>query len=196
MIILGLTGSVGMGKSTASDFFSDAGIPVYSADNAVHEIYCRRPVITEIETAFPGITENGIINRRRLADIVFHDRKELDRLEAIVHPYVYKMKSAFLQQGYQLGHHIVVVDIPLLYETNVAWLQVDYVAVVSVPYEIQRERVLRRDGMTDEIFSAILSRQMSDEEKRRRADFIIDADKDFKALNVAVHSVIEELLAA
>ncbi|RCL01611.1 MAG: dephospho-CoA kinase [Candidatus Tokpelaia sp. JSC085] len=193
MIIIGLTGSIGMGKSTATGFFSEEGIPVHSADDAVHAIYTQVPVIKKIHTSFPGIVEDGTINCRKLAEIVFHIPEALEKLEAIIHPYVREAESFFLQKACQQEHRIVLFDIPLLYETG-AHSRVDYVVTVSVPYNIQRERVLSRAGMTEEMFSAILSRQMRDEEKRKRADFVIDADKDLSTLHKDVRSVIAKLL--
>jgi dephospho-CoA kinase len=195
MIVLGLTGSVGMGKSTTARFFAEEGIPVYSADAVVHTLYHQKPVVSEIEAVFPEVVENAAINHEKLAAMVFGRPEALRRLEAIVHPHVRKAETEFLHRACKQGHRIAVLDIPLLYETG-GQARVDRVVVVSAPSAIQRKRVLSRSGMTEKKFAAILARQMPDEEKRRHADFIIDTGKDLDALHEDVRSVIRRLLAA
>lgn len=194
MIILGLTGSIGMGKSTVARLFAEAGIPVYSADDAVHMLYRQKPVIREIAAVFPAVIENGVINHKKLAATVFAKPEFLHKLEAIIHPRVRKLEAEFLQQVQQNGHKVAVLDIPLLYETN-SHARVDRVVVVSAPFEIQRERVLKRPDMTEEKFAAILARQMPDKEKRKRADFIIDTTKNLNTVCENVNTIIKALLA-
>jgi len=195
MIVLGLTGSVGMGKSTTARFFAEEGMPVYSADAVVHALYHQKPVVSEIEAVFPEVVENAAVNHEKLAAVVFGRPEALRRLETIVHPHVRKAETEFLHQACKQGYRIAILDTPLLYEAG-GQARVDRVVVVSAPSAIQRERVLSRSGMTEKKFAAILARQMPDEEKRRHADFIIDTGKSLDAVHEDVRSVIRTLLAA
>lgn len=191
MIVLGLTGSIGMGKSTTAAMFRDAGIPVHDSDEAVHRLYAgvAAPLV---EAVFPGTVVNGVVDRNRLAARVLGDREAIRRLEAIVHPLVRADADAFLQRCRETGVPIAVLDIPLLFETN-GRARVDKVVVVSAPAEIQRERVLSRPGMTPEKFEAILSKQVPDAEKRIRADFVVDTGRGLDHAREAVAAIIASL---
>lgn len=193
MIILGLTGSIGMGKSTTAGFFADAGIPVYSADDVVRGLYRQTDVIKEIARVFPGVVDHASVDHEKLAKAVFGNPAALHKLEAIVHPRVHEAEAQFLHKARQQGHKLAVLDIPLLYETG-GQSRVDYVAVVSAPPSVQRSRVLGRPGMTEERLCAILARQMTDEEKRQRADFIIDTHKSLDLVREDVHTLIQKLM--
>lgn len=171
MIVLGLTGSIGMGKSTVAKMFADEGVPVFDADAAVHLLQGPEgALVDEIEAHFPGTTGPDGVNRGALAERVLGEPEELRRLEALVHPAVARERAAFLAAN--AAAPLVVLDIPLLFEAGGS-AQVDKIAVVSAPAEVQRERVLARPGMTAEKFELILARQLPDEEKRARADFVI-----------------------
>jgi len=193
MIVLGLTGSIGMGKSTAAKMFADAGIPVHSADEAVHRLYAGAAAPL-IEAEFPGTTENGTVDRTRLSAAVVGKPGALKRLEAIIHPLVRAEESTFREKAQENGERLIVLDIPLLFETG-GDARVDKVLVVTAPPEVQRQRVLERPGMTPAKLDAILARQTPDAEKRRRADFVIDTRHDFSVTRAAVNKVIETLLA-
>lgn len=188
MIVLGLTGSIGMGKSTTAAMFRDAGIPVHDSDEAVHRLYAgvAAPLV---EAAFPGTVIDGVVDRNRLAAQVLGDREAIRRLEAIVHPLVRADAEAFLDRHRKAGARLVVLDIPLLFETNGRG-RVDKVVVVSAPAETQRERVLARPGMTPEKFDAILSKQVPDAEKRDRADFVIDTGQGLDHARAAVAAIV------
>jgi dephospho-CoA kinase len=189
--LLGLTGSIGMGKSTTAQMFRDEGIPVWDADAAVHRLYERGgAAVAPVGAAFPEVVLDGAISREVLKKIIGADPAALGRLEKIVHPLVAQDRTAFIAAN---PAPIVVVDIPLLYETGAdAWL--DSVLVVSVSPETQRARVLARPGMTEAQFQAILSRQMPDEEKRRRADHLIETTTMDEA-RAKVRALIDELKA-
>ena len=189
--LLGLTGSIGMGKSTTAKMFRDEGIPVWDADAAVHRLYERGgAAVAQVGAAFPEAVLDGAISREALKKIIAADPSALGRLEKIVHPLVAQDRTAFIAAN---PAPIVVVDIPLLYETGAeAWL--DSVIVVSVSPEAQRARVLARTGMTEAQFQAILSRQMPDEEKRRRADHLIETTTMDEA-RAKVRALIDELKA-
>ena len=191
MIVLGLTGSIGMGKSTTAKMFSDFGVPVHDSDEAVHRLY-RGKAVPLVEAAFPGTTANGVVDRAKLAEWVLEDRAALKRLEAMVHPLVRADATAFLRRHHTAGAKLAVVDIPLLFETN-GQERVDQVVVVTAPPEVQRERVLSRPGMTEEKFDAILAKQVPDEEKRRLADYIVDTGQGMDAARRAVADIIEKL---
>ena len=191
MIILGLTGSIGMGKTTAANMFADVGVPVYSADDAVHQLYSGRAAPL-IEAAFPGTVVDGTVDRTKLSAAVLGKPDALKKLESIIHPLVHEEEKAFLAHARANGAEIVLIDIPLLFETG-GESRVDKVAVVSAPAEIQRERVLSRPGMTAEKFEAILARQMKDAEKRKRADFIIDSSGSFEETREQIEAIIAEL---
>lgn len=191
MIILGLTGSIGMGKSTTAQMFADAGIPVYSADAAVHRLYSGRATPL-IEAAFPGTTNENGVDREKLSAAVLGKPEAIRKLEAIVHPLVREEEQAFLEKARQAGADIALLDIPLLFETG-GENRVDRVVVVSAPAEVQRQRVLARPGMTEEKLDAILARQMPDAEKRARADFVVDTGKGMDAAREEVAEIIRRL---
>jgi len=191
MIILGLTGSIGMGKTTAANMFADNGVPVYSADDAVHQLYSGRAAPL-IEAAFPGTVVDGTVDRTKLSSAVLGKPEALKKLESIIHPLVHEEEAAFLARARADGADIALIDIPLLFETG-GQSRVDKVAVVSAPADIQRERVLSRAGMTEAKFEAILARQMPDAEKRARADFVIDSSGDFEETRAQIKAIIAEL---
>jgi dephospho-CoA kinase len=191
MLVIGLTGSIGMGKSTTLAMFKDEGIPVHSADESVHRLYSGNAAQL-IENAFPGTVDHGTVNRERLAKLVLNQPEALKRLESIVHPLVRKEEEAFLENARKSGTPFAVVDIPLLYETG-GESRVDKVIVVTAPAQIQRERVLDRPGMTDEKFKAIVERQLPDAQKRKRADFVIDTGQGLGPARQAVHEIIRTL---
>ena len=174
MIVLGLTGSIGMGKSTTAAMFEAEGVPVYDSDAAVHALYAAGgAAVAPDETAFPGVVTDGAIDRAKLSARVVGDPEALAKLEAIVHPLVGAHRIGFFDKARAEGHEIVVLDVPLLFETG-GQKSVDKVVVVSAPPEVQRARVLARPEMTPEKLEAILARQLPDAEKRARADFVID----------------------
>lgn len=191
MIKLGLTGSIGMGKSTTAQFFREAGIPVNDADQVVHELY-RGKAVAPIEIAFPGVASNGVVDRQKLADYLSRNPAKFAELEAIVHPLVRAEEQAFLVRQKEAGADLVVLDIPLLFETG-GQDRVDSIVVVTCDPDIQEKRVLARPGMTREKFDMILSRQMSDSEKRKRADFIVDTGLGFEPARQAVDNIIRQL---
>jgi dephospho-CoA kinase len=189
MFILGLTGSVGMGKSTTAGFFAEAGVPVHDADAAVHRAY-EGPAVAAIEAAFPGATADGKVDRAKLAARVLGDATALKRLEAIVHPLVWESERRLVAEAEAQGAKVVVLDIPLLFETE-GDKRVDAVVVASAPVEVQRARVLARPGMTEEKLAAILAKQMPDAEKRRRADFVVDTSRGLEAARAQVHAILD-----
>lgn len=191
MIVLGLTGSIGMGKSTAGKMFREAGVPVHDSDEAVHRLYAGAAAPL-VEAAFPGSTVDGVVDRVALGRLVFGNPAALKKLEAIVHPLVRADADAFLDRHRAAGTKLAVLDIPLLFETG-GRDRVDRIAVVSAPAELQRERVLARPGMTAERFEAILAKQTPDAEKRRLADYVIDTSKDFDATRARIHEIVAEL---
>lgn len=172
MYLLGLTGSIGMGKSTAAARFRHNDVPVFDADLAVHDLYAGTAV-PHIERAFPGTTAAGRVDREKLSALLIAAPERFAELETIVHPLVRGLEAEFLHRHAQMGASLVVLEVPLLYETKFEAL-VDAVAVVSAPALLQAKRVLERPGMTAEKLDKLLSRQMPDAEKRRRADFIVD----------------------
>jgi dephospho-CoA kinase len=188
MFVLGLTGSVGMGKSTTAGFFVEAGVPVHDADAAVHRLYAGEAVPL-IEATFPGTTTDGAVDRSLLAKRVLGDAAALKQLEAIVHPLVQASERRFLAEAEARGAKVVVLDIPLLFETG-GDARVDAVVVVSAPADVQRTRVLERPGMTIEKLESILAQQMPDEEKRRRADFVINTGSDLSTTEAQVRDII------
>ena len=191
MIVLGLTGSIGMGKSTTAKMFAEAGVPVHDSDETVHRLYAGKAVPL-VEAAFPGVTRSGAIDRVALAGRVLGDAAALKKLEAIVHPLVRAEADAFLAKNRAAAAPLVVLDIPLLFETG-GRDRVDKVVVVTAPPEIQRARVLARPGMSEAKFSAILTKQVPDAEKRKLADFVIDTGLGFEAAQAAVNAIIAEL---
>ncbi|GLQ82459.1 dephospho-CoA kinase [Mesorhizobium huakuii] len=191
MIVLGLTGSIGMGKSTTAKMFAEAGVPVHDSDETVHRLYAGKAAPL-VEAAFPGTTVDGVVDRIKLGAHVIGDAAALKRLEAIIHPLVRADADAFLVKHRNAGESIAVLDIPLLFETGGRG-RVDKVVVVTAPPEVQRQRVLARPGMTEEKLAAILAKQVPDEEKRRLADFVIDTGQGLDAARAAVAAIVAEL---
>jgi dephospho-CoA kinase len=191
VIVLGLTGSIAMGKTTTARLFEEAGVPVHDSDATVHSLYQGRAAPL-IEAAFPGTVTGGVVDRKALGARVLGDRDALARLEAIIHPLVRAEADAFLEKHRRAGTSLVVLDIPLLFETG-GEDRVDRVAVVSAPPDVQRARVLARPGMTVEAFENILKRQMPDAEKRARADYVIDTGHGVEAARAQVEAIVREL---
>ncbi|MCD7108165.1 dephospho-CoA kinase [Rhizobium sp. DKSPLA3] len=193
MIVLGLTGSIGMGKSTTAGMFTALGVPVNDADAVVHELY-RGEAVLPIEAAFPGSTTDGLVDRAALSAALAKHPEGFKTLEAIVHPLVREKERVFLDREREAGAPLVVLDIPLLYETG-GQGRVDAVAVVTCDAAIQRARVLARPGMTPEKFALILSRQMPDKEKRARANYVIDTGHGLDAARQRVEEIVGALTA-
>ena len=191
MIVLGLTGSIGMGKSTTARMFADAGVPVHDSDETVHRLYAGAAAPL-IEARFPGVVANGTVDRDKLSAAVLGNREALRDLEKIVHPLVRADADAFIALNREAGQKLVLLDIPLLFETGGEG-RVDRIVVVTAPAQVQRERVLARPGMTADKFEAILARQVPDAEKRARADFVIDTGPGIDAARAAVRAIVEEL---
>ena len=193
MKLLGLTGSIGMGKSTTASLFAAAGAPVYDADSAVHALYASGGgAAAVLEPVFPGVIRDGAVDREALAAQVSADPEALKRLEALVHPMLAEGRAKFIQRALRGGQDVVVLDVPLLFETGGDRFM-HAVAVVSAPQAVQRERVLARPGMTEAKLDAILTRQMPDEEKRARADFIIDTSHGLEAARRQVAEVLSTI---
>ena len=193
MIILGLTGSIGMGKSTVAQMFADRGVPVFDADAAVHKLQGKGGrLVTQIEAMFPGTTNSDGVDRKALGEQVLNDTPALRRLEALVHPAVGKERTEFLADNEAAP--LIVFDIPLLFETG-GESRVDKVVVVSAPADVQRARVLARPGMSEARFESILARQTPDAEKRARADFVIQTGGSLDETRGAVDAVIACLIA-
>jgi dephospho-CoA kinase len=190
MIILGLTGSIGMGKSTTAKLFAEAGVPVYDADATVHMLY-EGDAVPVIEAAFPGTTAEGKVDRARLSARVVHDPAAIKQLEQIVHPMLGASRQKFLQEAEQSSAPVAVVDVPLLFETG-GEKRVDAVVVVTTTPEIQRQRVLARDNMTGEMLDAILARQLPDAEKRKRADFVVDTSHGLDPVRARIRDILSE----
>lgn len=193
MIVIGLTGSIGMGKTTTAKLFAAEGIPVLDSDAVVHDLYAAEAV-PMIEAAFPGTTISGTVDRLELGNILRENPANFSKLEAIVHPLVRERQEAFLRKAREENQNFAVLDIPLLFETG-AETRVDKIVVVSCAPEIQRQRVLSRPGMTEEKLELILARQMPDAEKRRRADFIIDSGNGVEAARDQVREILQRLSA-
>ena len=191
MFILGLTGSVGMGKSVTAKFFAEEGVPVHDADAAVHRLY-EGEAVTLIEAAFPGTTLDGKVDRVKLGNHVLGDPAALLALERIVHPLVRREEERFLAEAEKAGASVAVLDIPLLFETG-AEKRCAAVVVVSAPAEVQRERVMARPGMTAEKFASILAKQMPDSEKRAKADFIVDSSRGLEAAQQQVRDILASI---
>jgi dephospho-CoA kinase len=187
--VLCLTGSLGMGKSTAARFFAEAGVPVHDSDAVVHALY-EGEAVAAIEAAFPGTTSGGKIDRNKLAAKVIDDKAALTRLEAIVHPLVATAREKFLADAQARGAPVVVLDIPLLFEIGGS-SSCDAVVVVSAPAEIQRARAFARPGMTEDKFAALLAKQVPDAEKRARADFIVDSSQGLDHARAQVHDILK-----
>jgi dephospho-CoA kinase len=192
MRILGLTGSIGMGKSTTAKLFTEAGVPVYDADAAVHKIY-EGEAAPAIEAAFPGTTVDGRVDRAKLSAKVVHDQAAIKQLEQIVHPMLGASRKKFLEEAEASGAPVVVMDIPLLYETG-GEKRVDAVVVVSTDAATQRERILARGTMTSEALDGILARQLPDAEKRKRADFVVDTSHGLDPVRTAIRDILAEVV--
>jgi dephospho-CoA kinase len=192
MRILGLTGSIGMGKSTTAKLFAEAGVPVYDADATVHKVY-EGEAVPVIEAAFPGTTVDGKVDRARLSAKVVHDPAAMKRLEEIVHPMLRAHHQQFLDDAEASGAPVAVVDVPLLFETG-GEKRVDAVVVVTTSPEIQRERILARDNMTAEKLEAILERQLPDAEKRKRADFIVDTSHGLDPVRARIRDILDQVV--
>ena len=194
MFVLGLTGSIGMGKSTTAAMFRDEGIEVHDADAVVHALY-RGAAAPKIEAAFPGTTCDGVVNRGLLGARVLGDPAALARLEAITHPLVAASRDAFLSEARKNGAPLVVLEVPLLFETG-GDRKVDAVVLVTAPEAVQKERVSRRAGMTPERLGVILARQMPDAEKRARAHFIVETGGEVAATRRQVRGILRALAGA
>jgi dephospho-CoA kinase len=192
MRILGLTGSIGMGKSTTAKLFMEAGVPVYDADAAVHKIY-EGEAAPAVEAAFPGTTVGGKVDRTKLSARVVQDQAAIKQLEQIVHPMLGASRQKFLAEAEQSGAPVVVMDIPLLFETG-GEKRVDAVVVVTTTPENQRERILARGTMTHEALDAILARQLPDAEKRKRADFVVDTSHGLDPVRAAIRDILAEVV--
>ena len=191
MRILGLTGSIGMGKTTTAAMFRTRGVPVHDADATVHRLYAG-DAVPLIEAAFPGATQGGVVDRARLAAAIVAEAGALERLEAIVHPLVRREEDRFLTRARAEGRTLAVLDIPLLFETG-ARGRVDAVLVVTASPDVQRRRVLARPGMTEEKLAALLARQMPDAEKRQRAHFLVDTGHGLEPARRQVEAVLRTL---
>ena len=191
MFILGLTGSLGMGKSTTAKFFTEEGVPVHDADAAVHRLYAGEAAPL-IEEAFPGTTAGGKVDREKLGKAVLGNAEAIKKLEHIVHPLVRADEQRFLRQAAEKGAKVVVLDIPLLYETG-GDERCDAVVVVSAPADVQRKRAFERPGMTEEKLQALSAKQMPDAEKRARADFVVDSGKGFDAARAQVREILRRI---
>ena len=191
MFVIGLTGSIGMGKSTTARFFAEAGVPVHDADAIVHRLY-EGEAAPAIEAAFPGTTAAGKVDRLKLAERVLGDKAALRQLESIVHPLVREAEARFLAEAERKGALVAVLDIPLLFETG-GQERVDAVVTVSAPAEVQRERLLQRPGMTEEKLEALIANQLADAEKRRQADFVVDSSQGFEVARAQVEEILRQV---
>jgi dephospho-CoA kinase len=192
MLVIGLTGGIGMGKSAAAEHFAGRGIDVFSADACVHRLY-EGEAVAAIEQAFPGVTREGRIDRKLLAAQVTGHPERLRKLESIVHPLVVKAEIDFLREQEKKGARMAVLEIPLLFETA-AEKRVDVTLVVSAPCKVQRERVLARPGMTVEKLEHLLARQLTDKERRGRADFVVDSGGGLSQMHRELDRLIDESL--
>jgi dephospho-CoA kinase len=189
--ILGLTGSIGMGKSATAKMFAEEGVPVHDADAVVHQLY-EGEATSLIEAAFPGTTSGGKVDRAKLGERVLGNAEAIKRLEQIVHPLVTQARERFLAEAERNGASVAVLDVPLLYETG-GDARCDAVVVVSAPAEMQRARAFERPGMTDAKLAAILAKQMPDAEKRARADFVVDTSQGFDRARAQVREILAKL---
>ncbi|OAF02338.1 dephospho-CoA kinase [Bradyrhizobium centrolobii] len=192
MRILGLTGSIGMGKSTTAKLFAEAGVPVYDADAAVHQLY-EGEAAPAIEAAFPGTTANGKVDRQKLSARVVHDPAAIKQLEQIVHPMLGASRRKFFADAEAANAPVVVLDIPLLFETG-GEKRVDAVVVVSTSPELQRERVLARGTMDEAKLDAIIAKQTPDAEKRKRADFVVDTSHGLEPVRAQIKDILAEVV--
>jgi dephospho-CoA kinase len=191
MIVLGLTGSIGMGKSTTAGFFAEAGVPVLDADAVIHRLY-EGEAVSLIEAAFPGTTVDGQVDRARLGAHVIGNAAEMKRLEALIHPLYRAAEEKFLTEAEKTGAKVAVLDVPLLLETGGAG-RVDAVVVASAPEQIQHARLMERAGMTREKLLALLAKQMPDAEKRTRADFIVDTSQGLDSARAQVRAILKKV---
>ncbi|HWB46209.1 MAG TPA: dephospho-CoA kinase [Hyphomicrobiaceae bacterium] len=191
MLVVGLTGSIGMGKSAIASRLRDLGVPVCDADAEVHKLY-EGAAVVPVEAAFPGTTAGGKVDRQKLAAALLANPDGFKRLETIVHPLVQAAEREFLHRAAAAGAEVAVLEIPLLFETG-GDKRVDLVIVASAPEDIQRQRVLERQNMTLEKLEQVLGRQLSDDEKRARADFVVDTGGTFEEMHAQVDRIIEEL---
>ena len=189
MFILGLTGSIGMGKTATAAMFADEGVPVHDADAVVHRLY-EGEATPLIEAAFPGTTSGGKVDRGKLGERVLGDKEAIARLEQIVHPLVTKARERFVADAERSGAKVAVLDVPLLFETG-GDKRCDAVVVVSAPADVQRPRSFERPGMSEDKLSAILAKQMPDAEKRSRADFVVDTSKGFDFARAQVREILK-----
>ncbi|MDI3562969.1 dephospho-CoA kinase [Bradyrhizobium sp. Arg816] len=192
MRILGLTGSIGMGKSTTAKLFAEAGVPVYDADAAVHQLY-EGEAAPAIEAAFPGTTANGKVDRPKLSARVVHDPAAIKQLEQIVHPMLGASRQKFFADAEAGKAPVVVLDIPLLFETG-GEKRVDAVVVVSTSPELQRKRVLERGTMDEAKLDAIIAKQTPDAEKRKRADFVVDTSHGLEPVRAQITHILAEVV--
>lgn len=193
MIVVGLTGSIGMGKSTTAKLFADEGIPVFDADAEAHILMAKNgAAVAPVEAAFPGVAEDGEINRLSLGQRVLGDKEALLKLEAILHPLIGEQRERFLVAGVAQNIPLVVLDIPLLFEKK-QHQKFDAIVVASADGDVQRQRVLARKGMTPDKLDAILSHQLPDAEKRARADYIVETDKGLDHARQQVRAIINDL---
>ena len=187
--VLCLTGSLGMGKSRTASFFAEAGVPVHDSDAVVHALY-EGEAVPLIERAFPGAAAAGKVDRAKLAAMVLGDAAAIAKLEAIVHPLVAEVRDRFLADAQARGAPVVLLDVPLLFETA-GERGCDAVVVVSAPAQLQRQRAFERPGMTEEKFAALVAKQMPDAEKRWRADFIVDSSQSFEHARAQVRDILQ-----
>jgi dephospho-CoA kinase len=192
MLLLGLTGSIGMGKSTTAKLFEEAGVPVYDADATVHKVY-EGEAVPAVEAAFPGSTANGKVDRQKLSAMVVNNTEAMKRLETIVHPMLRSHQQKFLSDAEKAGAPVAVLDVPLLFETG-GEKRVDAVVVVTTTPEIQRERILARDNMTPDKLDAILARQLPDAEKRKRADFVVDTSHGLDPVRLRIREILDQVV--
>ena len=191
MLVIGLTGSIGMGKSSVAARLRTLGIAVFDADAEVHRLYAG-PAVAAIEAAFPGTTDGGKVDRQKLSAVLLANPRDFARLEAIVHPLVFAAERAFLHAQAQRGARLAVLEVPLLLESGKP-PRVDVIIVTSTAADLQRERVLRRPGMTLEKLEQVLGRQMPDAEKRARADYVVDTSGTFAETDAQVDRIVESL---
>ena len=191
MLLLGLTGSIGMGKSTTAKLFEEAGVPVYDADATVHRVY-EGEAAPAVEAAFPGSTVGGKVDRQKLSAMVVNNPEAMKRLETIVHPMLRGHQQKFLTDVENAGTSVAVLDVPLLFETG-GEKRVDAVVVVTTTPEIQRERILARENMTPDKLDAILARQLPDSEKRQRADFVVDTSHGLEPVRLRIREILDQV---
>jgi len=192
MMIVGLTGSIGMGKSTTAKLFAEAGVPVYDADATVHQLY-EGEAAPAIEAAFPGTTAGGKVDRQKLSARVVHDPAAMKQLEQIVHPMLGASRQKFFEDAERAGAPVTVVDVPLLYETG-GEKRVDAVVVVTTTPENQRARIMARGTMTSEALDSILARQLPDAEKRKRADFVVDTSDGLDPVRAQIRDILQQVV--